>query len=381
TESNALCCIALKSGRLRAFMHSGLKRPEYNGLMVHVHGLHGNPLYPAAFVMKEQVRISMGTLKVLGMELLQSDADPTTAYLQTYHPGKCGANCSFCAQARDSDSRSENIARGFYPPRDTLEVFERLARAYEKNLLKRACIQTMNYPGMLPDLLYLIGELKKRSEIPVSVSVYPLPPERFRELKESGADNIVIPLDAMTPGIFEEIKGKKAGCPYRWETHMKALEDAVGIFGKGNTGTHLIIGLGETEEQTANLLQELTDLGVYPALFAYTPVPKTRLKKDPPRIGHYRRIQLLAHLITRNMSSFDIMRFRDGIVADYGIDADSIKSVISSGEPFRTKGCEGCDRPYSTEQPGGLMYNYPRELTPAEIERAIAELKEGLCPP
>ncbi|MBN2251700.1 MAG: hypothetical protein JW724_06475, partial [Candidatus Altiarchaeota archaeon] len=60
TESNALCCIALKSGRLRAFMHSGLKRPEY----------------PAAFVMITSKRLSyMGlALVVLGALSLMSQA-------------------------------------------------------------------------------------------------------------------------------------------------------------------------------------------------------------------------------------------------------------------------------------------------------------------
>ncbi len=310
----------------------------------------------------------MGTLRVLGMELLSTDADPTTAYLQTYHPGKCLANCRFCAQARDSLARNENIARGLYPPRDTGEVISRLSRAYDHGLLKRACIQTMNYQDMFSDLIFMVDEIMKNSGIPISVSIYPFPGERFVELKEKGVDKLVIPLDAVTEEIFDEIKGRKANCPYIWRGHMKALCDAVDIFGRYNVGTHLILGLGETEKEAVKTIQMLRDIGVYPALFAYTPVPYTQLHGNTPEIGHYRGIQLASHLIQEGLSTSDKMGFRDNRVVDFGVDQKTLGKVINSGEPFLTKGCPDCNRPYSTETPGGLIYNYPRMPTDDEIK-------------
>ena len=148
--------------------------------------------------MKEKVRVSMGTLRVLGMEILRTDADPTTAYLQTYEPGKCSQACGFCAQARCSDAASENIARGIYPPRETKEVVVRLGKAFRNGLLKRACIQTMNYLAMFEDLVYLLGEIRSQCSIPVSVSVYPLLKDKYQILRKAGADKLVIPMDAAT---------------------------------------------------------------------------------------------------------------------------------------------------------------------------------------
>ena len=317
----------------------------------------------------------MGTLRVLGMEILQTDADTTTAYLQTYEPGRCSADCGFCAQAKSASSRSENIARGLYPPRETKEVALRLGRAYEKGLLSRACIQTMNYPAMLEDLLYLIAEIRRGSEIPISVSIYPLPEEKFRILRKAGVERIVIPLDTATKEIFEEIKGGKGACGYRWETHLLALSDAVHVYGKGRVGTHLIIGLGETEEEAVGTVQMLSYMGVYTSLFAYTPVAGTRLAKKQPEIGHYRRIQLAGYLIDEGISSFDKMEFKGGRITNVGILDDYLEELISSGEPFRTRGCPGCNRPYSTEQPGGMIYNYP--LAPSERDMEAIKKQMG----
>jgi len=325
--------------------------------------------------MKQQVRVSMGTLRVLGMELLATETDPTTAYLQTYHPGKCTANCKFCAQARDSLAKNENIARGLYPPRDTKEIISRLSRAYEHGLLKRACIQTMNYRDMFSDLLYLISEIRKNSEIPISVSIYPFPRDRFVELKERGIDKLVIPLDAVTEKIFDEVKGKKANCPYTWQGHMKALYDAVDLFDKHNVGTHLIIGLGETEKEAVGTIQMLESMGVYSALFAYTPILHAQLHRDAPEIGHYRKIQLAHCLIEKGLSEFNKMKFENKKVVDFGIKAEILEKVTNSGDPFLTKGCPNCNRPYSTESPGGLIYNYPKKLSDDEIGAVKSQLQ------
>ncbi|MEA3255455.1 MAG: radical SAM protein [Candidatus Altiarchaeota archaeon] len=324
--------------------------------------------------MKEQIRVSMGTLRVLGMELLATDADPTTAYLQTYHPGKCLANCKFCAQARDSSSRTENIARGLYPPKNTKEIIRRLSKAYTHGLLKRACIQTMNYPDLFSDLIFLVDEIRKNSEIPISVSIYPCPGENFIELKKAGVDKLVIPLDAVTEEIFDEIKGGKAGCPYTWQGHMKALGDAVDIFGRLNVGTHLIIGLGETEKEAVEVIQLLGGMGVYSALFAYTPIPYSQLQGSAPKVGHYRRIQLAGELIQSGLSDFNLMEFRGDEIIDFGIKAELLEEVVNSGEPFRTKGCPDCNRPYSTEAPGGLIYNYPKTPSGDEIKAIKTQL-------
>lgn len=326
--------------------------------------------------MRGRVRVSMGTLRVLGLEILATEADPTTAYLQTYHAGKCLSNCRFCAQARDSDANMERIARGLYPPRDTSEIVSRLLKAYEHGLLKRVCIQTMNYQNMFDDLMYLVEEIRKGSKIPISVSIFPFPKNRFAELREAGVNNLVIPLDASTEDIFDEIKGSKAFCPYTWEGHLRALDEALEVFGEGSVGTHLIFGLGESEKEALSLVQRLYSGGVYSALFAYTHVPFSQLQGDVPSIGHYRRIQLASYLIESGLSRFDQMRFSEDRIVDFGVDDSVLQETVSSGKPFLTRGCPDCNRPYSTESPGGVIYNFPQPLTVEEIKLVRGQLKK-----
>ncbi|OYT27496.1 MAG: radical SAM protein [Candidatus Altiarchaeales archaeon ex4484_96] len=322
--------------------------------------------------MRDKLRVSMGTLKVLGLELLSTDADTTTAYLQTYHPAKCRANCLFCAQARGSSADLTYIARGVYPPRDTESVVSRIGVAYEHGLLERACIQTMNYPDLLDDLMFLVDRLGNKSDIPVSVSVFPVGVDNLRRLKNAGVDRIVVPLDAATPKLFDRIKGASSGSPYSWDTHRIFLDKAVEVFGSGKVGTHLIIGLGESVDEALGLIDELAGEGIYTALFAYTPIEKTQLGGGPPDIRVYRIIQLASYLIEQGISSFDKMSYSGE--PDYGVSDRLLDEIVSSGAPFRTRGCPGCNRPYSTEKPGGVCYNYPRRLGKRDLDLVLEQL-------
>jgi len=318
----------------------------------------------------EKIRVSIGTATVLGLEFVRSDCMPTTAYLQTYYGGRCSANCAFCAQARGSGANLNRISRGLYLPYPTDVIVERLHKAVEANLLKRICLQTLIYPEFLQHILWLTGNLPK----PISVSLPPQSTRVFQRLKDNGVDKIVIPIDGITEDIFSNIKGKKADGPYRWNRHLKGIERATEIFGKGDVGTHLMVGLGETEKDAASLIQRLHDMGAYSALFAYTPIENTRLKREKPDLHYYRRIQILHYIISNDIERIDNMEFgNDGKIKNFGID---VTDIILSGEPFLTNGCPDCNRPFSTEDPE-VIYNFPRDLTKEEIE----EIANTVIPP
>jgi len=317
----------------------------------------------------EKVRVSIGTATVLGIEFVKLESKPETAYLQTYYKGRCMANCRFCAQSKESKATTDRIARGLYLPYETDLVVERLNKAIDIGILKRICIQTMIYKGMLNDLMWLVRNLKE----PISVSLPPQKREILEKFKDNGVDKIVIPLDGITERIFDGIKGKKAKSPYRWETHWKGLREAVSIFGKGNVGTHLMVGLGETQEDAARIIQELHDLGVYSALFAYIPIPDTNLNIGSPDLSFYRKVQLIHYLISENISNQNRMKFNDGKIVDFGIGEKKLERIINSGEPFTTKGCPHCNRPFATEN-ASVLYNFPRELNEQEIKEILKEI-------
>jgi biotin synthase len=243
--------------------------------------------------------------------------------------------------------------------------------------VKRVCIQALNYPDVFEDVLALVEELKSRADVPVSVSCQPFSLEQMRRLKEAGVDRISVALDAATKELFEKVKGSLAGSPYTWESQRETLIRAVRVFGRNRVYTHLIVGLGETEREMVKMIQWCVDSGVYPSLFAFTPIPGTVLETLPrPSIAAYRRIQLARFLIVCGKMRFENMRFDEAErLVDYGVSESLLNQVIETGRPFLTSGCPDCNRPYYNERPGGPMYNYPRPPSPEEI-RKIKELNE-----
>ncbi len=319
-----------------------------------------------------KVRASIGTLGVLGLELVQMDFPPTTAYLQIYTEKRCRANCLFCAQARNSTANLSNIARGVYLPVELDDVVLRLRMAYERGYLFRVCIQTILYDTWWEDTTYLIKKIRSESQIPISLSVFPLSDERYMLLKKIGVDNIVIPLDACTKDLFDRIKGKGAGGPFSWSKHIEGIKRASKIF--ENVGTHLILGMGESDEEAVSIIDELWKYGVNPALFSYTCIPGTQLPEKKVDIKHYRAVQLARYLIVKGLSSYGAMSFNKGVLCDYGVDRNTILGIIEEGEAFQTAGCSNCNRPMANET-FSRIYNFPKKPNQKEIEEIKKELE------
>jgi lipoyl synthase len=326
--------------------------------------------------MPQQIRVSVGTAIVL--ELLEGklDAQPTTAYLMTYHAGKCVANCGFCPQARGSKSSGELLSRVTWPTFPTEKVLAALANASKAGKIGRICIQALNYPEVFSDLCWLVKEAKKACSVPISVSCQPQKKDDIERLDCAGADRLGIPLDAATEALFSSVKGEGAGGPYRWEKLFATLKEAIEVFGRGNVSTHLIVGLGESEREAVTTLQKFVDLGILPALFAFTPIRGTVLEKNPPpKVESYRRLQLARFLIVNGAANLRGMVFdSEGKIASFGLDAKALKDAIGSGVPFQTSGCPDCNRPFYNEKPSGPIYNYPKNLTPQELEEAKRQL-------
>lgn len=317
--------------------------------------------------MAKKVRASMGTLGVLGLELVQMDTPPTTAYLQIYTEERCRANCQFCAQAAGSSADLSRIARGMYVPFDLEAVVMRLKSAYERNYLHRACIQTALYDTWWQDTVYLVKRIRRESRIPISLSVFPLSTGRYEELKELCVNELVIPLDACTPELFDRIKGKSAGGPYSWKKHFEGIKRAARIFGK--VGTHLMIGLGENDEDVVRLISQLWKVNVAVALFSYTYVPGAQhitAGKEEDTIRHYRAVQLARHLIVEGSADYKNMRFENGVILDFGVRQDVLQKTIEEGKAFQTSGCAGCNRPMANET-FSRIYNFPKEPDDEEI--------------
>jgi len=315
-----------------------------------------------------RVRVSLGSAMVLGLLEGKLEAKPTTVYLMTYRRGKCVASCGFCPQAKRSRGRADLLSRVSWPAFPIVQVVNGLQMPVEKGEIRRVCIQALNYPEVLAHLLALVKAISGSVGIPISVSYQPPNRESIRLLAQAGVERIGIPLDAATEELFDNVKGEYVGGPYRWEEEFKLLTYALEVFGSGKVSTHLIVGLGETEKEMAKVIQRCVDMGVLPALFAFTPIPGTPLEwRSQPSIQAYRRIQLVRHIVLNGIGRFERMRFdEEGRIVDFGVDGRVLQQIIQTDTPFLTSGCPNCNRPYYNEKPSGPIYNYPRGLTEKE---------------
>ena len=314
------------------------------------------------------VRVSIGSAVVLRLLDARLDVSPTTVYLMTHKKGKCTANCAFCPQARGSRSRSGMLSRISWPTYQSQIVIESITRTFLEGKVKRVCVQALNYDGVFDDLSALVNSIHKKSRIPISVSCQPLRKKNIVNLFLAGAERLGIPLDAATEEIFTKIKGATVGAPYNWKRQFRLLKKAVEIFGKSRVTTHLIVGLGETDQEMVKTIQKCVDSAVLPGLFAFTPILGTRLARKPqPQVEKYRRIQLARHLILSGITRYEQMEFdEDENVLSYGIDDQTLLQTVENGQPFVTSGCPHCNRPYYNEKPSGPIFNYPRKLAKNE---------------
>jgi len=295
------------------------------------------------------IRLSYGTAVKMGLKRGKMLAEPTTAYIMLGE--RCDSNCAFCAQRRDS-RKAGYLSRVMW-----LEYPVEVLR--EIRGFARICFQTLDYPGVVDDLLEIIPHLP---DIPISVSIVPISREDMIRLRDAGVEIISIALDAANERIFDRVKGSGVGNRFTWEGHWRALEEAIGIFPGVNT--HLIVGLGEEDEDLIRVMLRLKSMEITTALFAYTPL----FSGKPPEVGRYRAIQLARFLIYRGHG--DSIFLEGGRISRMEVPEDAAKDVLR-GIPFLTSGCPGCNRPFYNERPSGPIYNFP------SLEMALSAEGEG----
>ncbi len=317
-------------------------------------------------------RVSLGTAEVLGLTEAPLDVAPTTAYLMLGE--RCAANCAFCSQARGSHTRANMLSRVTWPPFKATDVADACAAAFSRGEIGRACFQVTVGRGMVEHTIAAVREVASRSRVPICASVMPRSLEDVDALLKAGAERVTIALDAGTEAVYCRAKSG------RFE-RVEALLEAAAEAHPGHVGTHLIVGLGETEREMVERVQWGLDRGIMVALFAFTPVPGTAMEDVPqPPLDVYRRVQAARWLMANGHARAEAMGYHeDGRIVHLGLADDELARLLADGEALRTAGCPDCNRPFYNERPGGPMYNYPRPLTPSEAQSELSALLRSLA--
>jgi biotin synthase-related radical SAM superfamily protein len=312
--------------------------------------------------------------------------------LLTYPEG-CRANCAYCGLARHREAQRDYADRNFirvdWPavPLDT--VIDIVARDAAASPFHRMCISMITHPQSDRDTVSVLKRWTGRIDpatIPVSILSNPTTMTRadVARLRELGADIFTVALDAATPEIFDLTRGKGVQSPHTWAKYWEILMDARDIFGPQKFGAHIIIGMGETEQQALSLVQRLVDLGGHSHMFCFFPEKGSLMDHLPatPR-DQWRRVQLGRYLIDYRGVRVEQMSFDgEGRVADFGISIAELETVIDEGIAFRTSGCPGkfrddvsaCDRPYGDSPPSNIA-SFPFQPDKGDLRRIRRQLR------
>jgi biotin synthase-related radical SAM superfamily protein len=316
------------------------------------------------------MRVSLGTARLLNLVDTKVETLPTLAYLM--YGERCRRNCKFCSQSSSSTASSLLLSRVTWPDYDLDVVLNALAKARNNGDITRCCVQVVD-SGAKHELEHELAEkIRVLKEIGLSICLC----KNLEDLDETrryiklGVDIISMPIDAANAALHRRIKGGS------FAERLKLLKEAAQEF-PGQVGTHIIVGMGETEEETLNLMTELVRHRIQVGLFAFTPIQGTQMAHlSQPDEGTYRRIQIARFLISNHGYVADDFEIRDAKVVRIKKDNAIVIRLLCDGKAFETSGCSDCNRPYYNERPRGTMYNYPRPLTAEEIYDAL--LKSSL---
>ncbi len=336
----------------------------------------------------EWVRLSFGADMVLGFSpgKFLKGALNTTINLLQYYPDGCKANCAYCGQAREVAQGPEckTLIRVEWPLRRLDEVLKRI-KEREGNPeygLQRICVGQLAHPRASPDAIEITRRIRDYG-IELQISELVTATYTFKhhmvEMRKAGADMIDVAIDAASKRVFDQVRGKAVRSMHSWDRYLKAIDEAVEVFGRKNAGIHLIIGLGETEKEAVDIMLYAHSRGAKISLFAFYPEDGTFMEnKRPVPLSVYRRMQIARWLIENDLVNESSFKFdEEGRLVDVEVPSDL--TVDELAPAFMTSGCPGCNRPYSNERPGSRLKNIPWYPNNKQVISAIKASKlEGL---
>ena len=305
--------------------------------------------------------------------------------LLNYDDG-CRSDCSYCglARTRPGSYEDKSFIRVDWPLLETDVVVERMARHQAQ--LTRLCISMVTHPFAYRDTCEITSRIRRWVDTPLSILVAPptLNRRRVEELHGLGVDMIGVGLDASTEELFRTHRSDvpAGGAGLSWEKYWSVVADARDVFGPWKVNCHVLVGLGETDQDLADLFFRLRQQEVYSYLFCFNPEPDTRIGSAPKsELTRWRRIQLLKHLIeSEGLEPEDLSFADDGSIARMRARTEKVEVALGQGIAFMTNGCPGeqgqpgCTRPYGSYRPSEAFRDFPFQPGASDLRQIRTEL-------
>jgi len=97
----------------------------------------------------------------------------------------------------------------------------------------------------------------------ISVVITPISIELLKDLSRHGVARIGVGLDVASERIFNSMSK-----PYTWSLYLNFICKAVNIMDRDRVSVHIIVGLGESDVELANIMKWIYNVGGRVALFS-----------------------------------------------------------------------------------------------------------------
>jgi biotin synthase-related radical SAM superfamily protein len=158
---------------------------------------------------------------------------------------------------------------------------------------------------------------KNYPDLPIGVEGYFTDVSEIQMMKEAGADEIKVNVEAWPEEIFNKV------CPTRdRDIIFEALEKAVEVFGRGKVASNIIIGLGETDAEVEQGVTTLAKMGVLANLRG---VRVNSINKDPLE----RALGFLPERVSAERL-IELARMQKGVFNNHGVSTLDFRSMCFS---------------------------------------------------
>lgn len=123
--------------------------------------------------------------------------------------------------------------------------------------------------------------VKKVSGLPIQAQFLPPPGlDGLDRLKEAGVDSVGIHVESFDFDVLSKVAPCKAKIGQA--EYVRTWKKAVELFGSNQVSSFLIVGLGESEKSIIMGAEFLADLGVYPFIVPFRPIPGSMMEAVRP---------------------------------------------------------------------------------------------------
>jgi lipoyl synthase len=337
----------------------------------------------------EYLRISLAAAMTLGMKPGRFYRDAKLRcinLLMTYDEG-CSANCAYCGlqRVREGSYDRKSFIRVPWPVVSLEEIIQRSQERSDE--VKRICLSMITHGRVVEDARTILERLHEGlSNVPLSLLCNPTLLNRplLEMYRAIPVDRLGIAVDGATKTIFDRFRGKGVQGPHRWDRYWRLFDEALTIFGPDHVGVHLIVGLGETEEEMIRLMDRVRRSGGSTHLFSFFPEHGSRLSGHPqPPMGQYRRAQLARYLIDEDLAAAEQFSFNEkGQLVGFGLPQERLDEIIQRGIPFMTSGCPDetgravCTRPFGDCAPGDDIRSFPFQPDEEDLQIIGRQLRD-----